>query len=508
VVDRHAAQPPFARHYWWVVVVALLGLAPYIVLTTSSPLLQQSVASGTHSSMLQGQLAEALSNAGYAFGAVLASWLVQRFRQRILFLGTETLFVVGSGIAAGAVDPAMFMTGRIAQGAATGLMLVIALPPLITRFPASRMPVTSTVVNLGLFGAVTAGPLLGGAAANGDGWRWLFGGTAVLGIVGIVLAALSLERFAPFNPERPGDFPAFGLALAATVLPFFGVAHLVTTGFADPLVWTPVAAGLALLLALIVLQRLRSDALMPIRPVLRAIPLTGLLVAMVAGAVVVAAFELVVPLLQSVQHTDPLTTGLLFWPALAGVAVTATVFGRLVHTRFIPVLVVVGMALLIGATYLLTADTSHVAILAATGLLGAGAGATVSPGLFTAAWAVDSTLVGRVFALVELLRSESAYLVGPVLLHLMKTHGAPAVDLVAGFHESMLIDLAVAAGGTALVVAWFLLSGARLQRPDLQQWLAGQGDQAIDSPASGALVTALVAAGPEGEQSWSPVPTP
>jgi MFS family permease len=504
MVDRHAAQPPLARHYWWVVAVALLGLAPYIVLTTASPLLAQVIAAGAHLSLVQGQLAEALSNAGYAFGAVLASWLVQHYRQRVLFLVTEAGFVVGSGLAAAATDPGMYLTGRIVQGAATGLLLVIALPPLLTRFPASRMPTNSTVVNLGLFGAVAVGPLLGGVAASAAGWRILFAAAAGLGLVGLVVAALSLERFAPFNPERSADFPAFGLALAATVLPFFGVAHLVTSGFADPVVYVPVGVGIGLLLVLIVLQRLRRDELIPIRPMLRAIPLSGLLVAMVAGAVFVAALELVIPLLTS-QGTDSARTGLLFWPAVLGVAVTATAFGRVVTTKYIPLLVLFGLLTLVGATSLLTQDTSHTAVLIAAGLLGLGAGATVSPGLFAAAFTVDSRLVGRVFALVELLRAEAAYLVGPVLLHLMKTDGAPHVDLAAGFHRSMWIDTVVAAGGGLFVVLWFLASGARLQRPDIDSWLDGDGDQALESPGNAAWLRAVIRPAAGEQRSRSPV---
>jgi hypothetical protein len=208
---------------------------------------------------------------------------------------------------------------------------------------------------------------------------------------------------------------------------------------------------------------------------------------MVAGAVFVAAVELVIPLLTA-QHTDPVTTGLLFWPAVVGVVVTALLFGRLVTTKYVPVLVVFGMLSLIAATALLTQGTGHGHVLLAAGLLGLGAGATVSPGLFTAAWAVDSTLVGRVFALVELLRAEAAYLVGPVLLHLMLTDHAPKVALAAGFHRSMWIDTSIAAGGLALVALWFLGSGARLQRPDLEGWLEGDADEAIESPASGALL--------------------
>ena len=52
--------------------------------------------------------------------------------------------------------------GRVLQGLMTGLLLVIALPPVIQRFPPPRMPTTAAAINIGFFGAVTVGPLLGG----------------------------------------------------------------------------------------------------------------------------------------------------------------------------------------------------------------------------------------------------------------------------------------------------------------------------------------------------------
>jgi MFS family permease len=52
-------------------------------------------------------------------------------------------------------------------------MLVVALPPLITRYGVERLPRTAAAVNIGLFGAVTVGPVLAGLIAA-QSWRIAF----------------------------------------------------------------------------------------------------------------------------------------------------------------------------------------------------------------------------------------------------------------------------------------------------------------------------------------------
>lgn len=489
MTERHAAQPPLAGRYGWTVVVALLALCPNIVLTTAFSLLQKPLTTDLHLSKTLLQTTEGLSNAGYAFGAVFAAYLMQKFRQRVLFIVTESLFLVASLLAATAWAPAPFVVGRILQGFTTGLMLVIALPPLITQFPVRRLPTTAGAVNIGLFGAVTVGPLLGGAAAAGHGWRLLFGSLVGLALVALVLAVLTLRRQPPFNPDQPADISAFLLAAAATVLPFFGVSQLTSAAWTSPIVWAPVVVGLAALAALIVSQYRRREPLMPVKALSTSLPVCGTLTAMVAGAAFVTLLELTTTSLLMVHHGTPLATGLLFWPMVAGVLITAVVFALLFRTRYLPLLVVVGLLVLVGGGIILSLSTSHVAVLAGTGLLGLGAGATVSPGLFLAAFGVPSKNVGRAFALVELLRSEAAYLVGPVLLYIAMQSSS---SLGAGLRLSSWITVGGLAVGTLVIVGLYLASGTQPHRPDVEGWLGGD-DQALHSPATAGLVRPLVA---------------
>jgi MFS family permease len=64
-------------------------------------------------------------------------------------------------------------------------MLIAAVPPLVVGWPTSRMPWTVVTMNLGVFGAVALGPVLGGLQEATGGWRLLF--WVVAGLAGTAL---------------------------------------------------------------------------------------------------------------------------------------------------------------------------------------------------------------------------------------------------------------------------------------------------------------------------------
>ncbi len=460
--------------YGLAVALALLGLCPEIVLSTASLPLNPVISSDLGSSTLQLQLANGLSNAGYAFGAVLAAQLTQRYVARHLFLGYEALFVVASVLAASASSTGVFFAGRLLQGTATGLMLIAALPPLVTRFGASRLPVTVVIVDIGMFGATTLGPIVGGIAGHAESWRWVFWAAAAAGGLGWLAAWLGYVRFDPLDPDLPFDRPAITLALIATGLTFTGASMLTTEPFSSPWFWGPFAAGLAALVVLVLVERRRDRPLMPVEALSTQLPVTGIIVAMVGGATFTSLVMLLQTTMQKVGHVSPLSAGLAFWPAPVALLGSAVLFGLLVRTKFLPLLVDLGLAALAaGAVVLLvrSPDVPGPSTALAAALLGFGAGATVSPGLFLAGFGVPSKLLGRAFALVQLLRSQATFAVAPLLLALPTARAGVAAALclaVLGLLAAVLVPA---------------LSGARLRTPDLEAWL-DRGERAMISPTT------------------------
>ena len=147
---------------------------------------------------------------------------------------------------------------------------------------------------------------------------------------------------------------------------------------------------------------------------------------------------------------------------------TAVLFGALFRTRFTPLLAVGGLVMLTAAAALLaglnpdSAD-ADVLVAASSGLTGLGVGASVSPALFITGFSLRSAQIQRVFALVELLRGVTAFLVAPVLLYLATGIGT---SLLAGIRASAWICLVIAAGGALLATLLFVLGSGRLQTPE------------------------------------------
>jgi hypothetical protein len=342
--------------------------------------------------------------------------------------------------------------------------------------------VTVAIVNIGLFGATALGPVIGGLVAQAGAWRLLFWIAAALGAVGVVVAALGYPRFDPPDPDLPPDRSAFGLAVAATFLPFIATSLLASTSFLSPVFLPLFVVGLAALVALVVVEYRKRDPLMPVKALSTQLPVTGTVVAMIAGAVVVTVISLVQTFLSDVAREGPAAAGALFWPMPAGLVVAAALFGLLLRTRWLPVLVVAGLVAVTAAAVLLLAldrsDPGPV-VAGAAALLGFGAGATVSPGLFLAAFGVTAQTLGRAFALVELLRSESAYAVAPVVAVVAQSTG----DLAGGVRIGLLAMAALGALGVLLALVIPAVSGARLRTPDLDGWLNGDG-KALPSPAT------------------------
>lgn len=471
---------PLGGRYWPAVGMALLALCPFIVLSTASLMFSPQLVHDLATNRFGVQLSAGLANAAYAFGAVAAADLIQRVPGRHLYVACEAAFVCGSLVAALAPDISVFTVGRVLQGLSTGMLLVAALPPLVTGHGPDKLPLTAAFVNLGLFGMVTLGPTVGGLVAYASAWRALYLGVAVLGACGLALGLAAFDLDAAPNSGMGFDFSAIPVAAAATVLPFLGVSWLQRGSFTSPGFLVPLVVGLGALVALLVRQYRKDRALMPLKLLAHTLPVTGVSAAMIAGAGFTTLVELAVTYLLQVAHEPPLVAGALLASQLLGIVVAAWLFKRILPSRWLPAYALAGVGVVAagGAVLLLGGTDATMPVVAGAGLLlGFGAGAGVSPGLFMGGLSVPSSRLGPTFALVELLRSEAAFLIGPVLLSIAMGAGT----LGAGVRTATLITVALVAVVGAVLLVLLLLGGRRPHRPDLQAWLEGDAS-AFDSP--------------------------
>ena len=165
---------PLANSYWSAVLLVVCALVPFLALSSALDPLLPILNKGVHLSTQALSLTLGLSNAAYALGTVLAVQLAVHYPQRRLLVVYAGIFTLGSVLSATAFTPGLFIAGHIIQGLFTSMMLIAAAPPLVLGWPTRRLPTTAAVMNLGIFGAVAAGPVIGGLQASALGWRPLF----------------------------------------------------------------------------------------------------------------------------------------------------------------------------------------------------------------------------------------------------------------------------------------------------------------------------------------------
>lgn len=462
---------PLAGRYLAVASMVVLFLVPYLALSASLQPITPLIAGSLHMSLQATSLASGMANAGYAVGTVLAVQFAQHLPQRRMMLVYATLLVIGSVLAAAATDPPMFIVGHVLQGLCTSLLLIAAAPPLFLGYPAAKLRWTAMIMNMCIFGAVAAGPLIGGAQASSHAWRPLFWIAAGVAAIALLLSLLTFEDAPPADRSAPRDAKAIALAAAGSLAAFWGASELTTHRFLDPVAVGPLLGGLALIIVLWVYQYRGTHTLLTLRPLASTIPAAGIVVAICAAAASVSAVALTGAALA--QRYAPLHLGLLYLPELGGAVLTAIVFGAVFSTRFLHYYTLFGMACLAAGIFVIrgTLPPTTGLTLAGSALIGVGVGASVTPALFLAGFSLRSASIQRVFAILELMRAMAAFMIVPILLHFATSlTGAPS----AGMSAALWVCFGLAAGGAVVGVLLYLLGGVRPPAPSIERFLGGQ----------------------------------
>ena len=461
---------PLAGRYPAVAAMVVLFLVPYLALSAALQPIEPLIAGTLHMSPQATGLASGMANAAYAAGTVLAVQFAQHLPQRRMMLIYAVLLVIGSVLAAGAVNAPMFIVGHILQGLCTSLLLIAAAPPLFLGYPAPMLRWTTMIMNMCIFGAVAAGPLIGGAQASFHAWRPLFWIAAGIAVLALVLALLTFEDAPPADRSAPRDVRAIALAAAGSVAAFWGASELTTHGFLDPVAIGPLAGGLLLIIALWVYQYRGTRVLLTLRPLASTFPVAGIVVAICAAAASVSAIALTGVSLAT--RYGPLHLGLLYLPELGGAVLASIVFGAVFSTRLIHYFTLFGMACLaVGILVIRGAIPPTTGLtLAGSALIGVGVGASVVPALFLAGFSLRSASIQRVFAILELMRAFAAFMIVPILAHFATSlTGLPT----AAMSTALWVCFGLAVGGTLLGILIYVLGGATPVAPSLERFLGG-----------------------------------
>lgn len=343
-------------------------------------------------------------------------------RRRLFALGTS-IFALASIACALAPDSAALVVARCAQGAGAALMIPESLALITATYDAS-----SRGRAIGIWAAASAitmaaGPVLGGWLTQSLGWRWVFWINVPLAAAVVTLAYWRVPESRADTVRGRLDI-AGGLCITAALALSIDALVQMQTRPGDALLSAMLAAGLALVVAFVFIERRAAAPLLPLRLFgVRAFAVANLYTFLLYGALGGALFY--VPFeLQHVMDYSPLRAGLALLPAIALVAAGSPLSGALA-TR-------------IGVRPPLIAG-------AAIAALGYGLFVTLGPGAPYAATVLPATIV---------LGTGLAIAVAPLISTVMGAAGPGDAGAASGANNAISrVGNLVAIAGLGLVVA-------------------------------------------------------
>ncbi|WP_149824398.1 MDR family MFS transporter [Streptomyces tailanensis] len=356
-----------------------------LLLTSAMSMLDQSIVA-TAGPSLTGDLG-ALDLYSWTFTAYMLTFSVAMpiygklgdiFGRRAVYLSAVLIFLVGSAACGAAGSMGQLIAFRALQGLGGGGLQVSAFSVL-----GDLMPPRQRAKYQGWFAGVMvianlAGPLVGGVLTDQLGWRWIFYVNLPLGLLALAGLAALLPRTAPRAGRPRIDYAGTALLCVLIGSLVLGTDRAGRSGWGDPGV-VAFGAG-AVLTAVLWVWRERS-AVEPVVPLGLFADRTFTICVAVAFGVSFAFFGCVnfVPLFyQAALGVSATRTGLLFLPAMIGMAVATVVAGQVIaktgRYKWFPVASTALAAVAAAVMSLTSQDTGATAVALLLAVMGIGVG--------------------------------------------------------------------------------------------------------------------------------------
>ncbi|UOR13469.1 MDR family MFS transporter [Halobacillus amylolyticus] len=290
----------------------------------------------------------------------VSALLLQTFTTRQMFMGTMTVFTIGTVICALAPTFSILLTGRLIQAVGTGLLIPIIFNTFLLIFPPERRGAIMGMIGLVIMFAPAIGPTLSGIIVEHLGWRFLF--------ITVIPFALFSMAFAYKFLKNVGEVTKPKVDILSILLSTVGFGGVVLgfsfagegeSGFLDPQVLTFIIVGLISLTFFTIRQLKLEEPLLDVR-VFRYPMFTLALLLFIIVMMAMFSSEIILPMfMQGPLALTAATAGLVLLPGSLLNGLMSPVMGKL-FDKFGP------RKLMIPAAAVLTATMFSLSLVEAT----------------------------------------------------------------------------------------------------------------------------------------------
>lgn len=376
------------------------------------------------------------------------------FGQKKVFLTGLVIFTLASLAAGLAPNSEWLLTARFIQGLGAAAMTpstisLIITTPMAHHARTRALGIWSAAASIG--GA--AGLVFGGILTSALGWRYVLFINVPLGIILIVVAALTLLPTTTRHDGQRLDIPGAITVTLGVIALVYGLSEASSSGWASAGVITALAAAVVLLVGFVIIETRTTAPLVPLS-IFRHRPLTiaNILFA-ILGVTLTAVVYFITLYEEQVLGYSAIQTGLSLVPMTVMTAIGAIASQRLV-ARFGPrLLLIVGGVIAAGGMAWLSAIPDHsdyaVSVLGPTLVAGAGMSLMFVPIVAAATIGIDRAHTSLASGLINTSRQLGGAIGLAILVTIAATVASnhsevsAAAGVVDGYRVVFLITAAI-----------------------------------------------------------------
>ena len=313
-------------------------------------------------------------NLSFAVLLLTGTALGDRFGRRRMFCYGIGLFAAASAACGLATGVGWLIAARALQGAGAALVVPLAMALLGAAFPRKERGRA-----LGIFSSVTglaliAGPVVGGAIAQGLAWQWIFWINLPIAAIVIPLAARRIDE--SFGPSATLDIPGIALVAGSALGLAWGLMRGNSAGGSSLEVIATLGSGLLLAATFVGWELRAREPMISMRFFRASAFASGIASSFFFYAAMYGVLFFLPQFLQTAQGLGPFEAGVRLLPWTATLFVVAPFAGKLVNRIGERPLVVIGLVVqAFGMAWIgliAAPDLSYLQLVAPLALTGAG----------------------------------------------------------------------------------------------------------------------------------------
>lgn len=248
----------------------------------------------------------------------ISGMLLQMFTTRQLFTGSLISLIMGTLIAALALNFEMLMFARVLQAVGMALLLPLMFNTILVIYPPEKRGAAMGLVGLVIMFAPATGPTIGGLLIEYLTWHYIFWLSLPLLIIGLLIGQKYLENVTDVTKPR--------IDLLSVVLSTIGFGGVVfgfskagegSEGWSSLVVVTSIVVGLIALVLFIIRQNAMHDPMMNLSVFKHPMYVVGLLMVLSCTMITMSSMIILPMFLQTGAGLSVFTAGLMLLPGSA-----------------------------------------------------------------------------------------------------------------------------------------------------------------------------------------------